>query len=94
MVGHCLLMSLMSFCRPVQNSLNNLGVACLCPLCSSVGSVQNPLKKLGIVSLCPLCSSVKNRLYMRNRGGEKENAGSELVPTRVNEGVCVEFEAS
>ena len=65
MVGHCLLMS---FCRPVQNFLKNLGVVCLYPLCSSVGSVQNSLKKLGIVYLCPLCSSVKNRLYMRNRG--------------------------
>lgn len=26
--------------------------------------------------------------------GEKENAGLELVPTRVNEGVCVKVEAS
>jgi len=58
MVGYCLLMSIMSFCRPVQNSLNNLGIVCLCPLCSSVGSVQNSLKKLGFVCLCPLCSSV------------------------------------
>ena len=98
-VGRCFLLS---FCRPVQNSLKKLGIVYLCPLCSSVGSdqnslkklgivylcplcssvgsVQNFLKKLGIVSLCPLCSSVKNRHYMRNRGGGERKRGFGTCP--------------
>lgn len=65
-------MSLMSFCRPVQNSLNNLGLFAyvLYVLLSRIGIIC----EIGV--------------------GEKENAGSELVRTRVNDRDCVGVEAN
>ena len=49
---------------------------------------------VGRFLLMSLMSFCQEQLFMRNRGGGKENAGSELVRTRVNDRDCVDVAAN